>query len=95
MIKMNARIDEEMTWKVTSVNANYLVFHIHITTIVLLYFTLPSSGTKAGLVKEAFIARASGVMRVAGTIQSSIGSSSTVRASRITSATCMRECCSM
>ena len=94
MIKMNVRIDEEMTWKVTSVNANYLVFYIHITTIVLLYFTLPSSGTKAGLVKDAFIARASGVMRVAGTIQSSIGSSSTVRASRITSATCMRECCS-
>ena len=81
-------MDEPVRYK----NAHSLLFYIHISATVFLYRTLPSSGTKAGLVNDAFIARASGVMRVEGTMQSSIGSSSTVRASRMTSATCAFDC---
>ena len=41
---------------------------------------------------DALIASASGVINVSGTMQSSRGSSSTVNASRMTSATCVCVC---
>ena len=44
---------------------------------------------------DALIASASGVINVSGTMQSSRGSSSTVNASRMTSATCVCVCVCM